>query len=72
MGWVKQPIHSTNKLFNEIVKTIGIWRGVPRGNGSAYEYLSDLIKDNYDVTLKQCTELCKMIAKHYGIQLYFK
>ena len=70
MGWVKEQISETSEIFNDITSNV-VWRGTPRGNGSPYEYFSDYIKNNYDVTLRQCDEICKMLKKHYGIEKFY-
>lgn len=72
MGWVKEQINKTSKLFAEIIKEFGEkWNDRIGDSGSPYEYFSDYIRNNYDVTLKQCDEICKMIKEHYGIKQFY-
>ena len=74
MGWVKKEVRSTKEIFNDLVKVFKKeWKVeyLPYGNGSPYEYFSDYIRDYYDVTLKQCDEICKMIKEHYGIKRFY-
>ena len=72
MGWIKEQTNKTNKLFAEIIKEFGEkWNGRIGHSNSPYEYFSDYIRDNYDVTLKQCDEICKMIKEHYGIKKFY-
>lgn len=70
MGWVKESKADIQAIFNEIKNSI-VWRGTPKGNGSPYEYFSDYIRDNYDVTLKECSDLCNMLKEHYRIDNFF-
>ena len=70
MGWVKESKADIQAIFNEITTSI-VWRGTPKGNGSPYEYFSDYIRDNYDVTLKECADLCRMLREHYKIDNFF-
>ena len=69
MAWVKKPVKDTNAIFDELIKEG--WNGSIGNSCSAYEYWSDKIKDNYDVTLKQCADICKMIRNHYRIRRFY-
>jgi hypothetical protein len=69
MGWIKEPIRDTNEIFNEIVSNG--WSGRIGDSTTPYEYWVDYIRDYYDVTLKQCDEICKMIKEHYKIKLFY-
>lgn len=71
MGWIKEPIRETKEIFNDIVSKIIHWDGYIGDSSCPYEYFSDYIRDYYDVTLKQCDELCQMIKKHYGIEKFY-
>jgi len=72
MGWVKEQTNDTSKLFADIIKTFGEkWNGRIGDSSSPYEYFSDYIRDNYDVTLVQCELLCKMIKQHYRIEKFY-
>lgn len=71
MGWVKKPIQTTTEIFSDIVNNIGQWHGTPKGNSTPYEYFSDLIRDNYDVTLTQCNEICIMLKEHFNITDFY-
>ena len=70
MGWIKEPIRDTKEIFNEIISKVK-WNGRIGDSSSPYEYFSDYIRDYYDVTLKQCDLICKMIKEHYGIKEFF-
>ena len=69
MGWIKEPIRDSREIFNEIVSKG--WNGSYKGSTCPYEYFSDYIRDYYDVTLKQCDEICRMIKEHYGVKEFF-
>lgn len=72
MGWVKEQTNKTSKLFAEIIKTFGEkWNGRIGSSSTPYEYFSDYIRDNYDVTLGQCDLLCEMIKQHYRIEKFY-
>lgn len=70
MGWIKQPIRDTKDIFNEIISKIK-WNGRIGDSTCPYEYFVDYIRDYYDVTLKQCDEICKMIKEHYNIKRFY-
>ena len=70
MGWVKKPIKTTREVFDSITKNL-VWIGTPRGNSTPYEFFTDYIRDNYDVTLKQCDIICTMLKKHYCITHFY-
>ena len=70
MGWIKEPIRDTKEIFNEIVSKVK-WNGRIGDSSSPYEYFSDYIRDNYNVTLRQCDEICSMIKEHYKIKLFY-
>ena len=69
MGWVKETIRTSEEIFNEIIKEG--WSGRVGSSSSAYEYWSDRIKDNYDVTLLQCNEICLMVREYYNIKKFY-
>lgn len=69
MGWVRKPVKDTNAIFDELIKEG--WDGNIGDSCSPYEYWSDRIRDNYDVTLKQCADICKMIRNHYRIRRFY-
>lgn len=72
MGWIKEPIKTTEDIFNEVVKEYGkVWNGRINGCGSPYEYFVDHLRDYYDLTLEQSYEVCKMIKKHYNIKRFY-
>ena len=70
MGWIKEPIRDTKEIFNEIVSKVK-WNGCIGDSTTPYEYFSDYIRDNYDVTLGQCDLLCEMIKQHYRIEKFY-
>lgn len=69
MGWVKTPIKKTKEIFDEIISKG--WNGRIGDSMCPYEYFADYLRDYYDVTLKQCDEICAMIKKHYGIKKFY-
>ena len=74
MGCVSKQVRPTKEIFDELVKVFGKkWKitYLPFGNGSAYEYFSDYIRDYYEVTLRQCDVLCKMLKEHYQIKKFY-
>lgn len=71
MGWVKQPVRTTESIFKEIVAERPTWNGRIGSSTTPYEYWSDYIRDNFDVTLKQCDEVCSLLQKHYGIKNFY-
>ena len=73
MGWVKKEIIEDEKLLNELKEVFpdkfSILRGVTKScSGSVYEYLTDFIRDYYDVTLYQCSRVAKNLAEFRGIK----
>jgi hypothetical protein len=70
MGWIKEPIRDTKEIFNEIVSKVK-WNGRIGDSTTPYEYFADYIRDYYDVTIKQCDEICKMIKEHYRIERFY-
>ena len=68
MGWVKTEVIPSSRIFADIISEFGEKRNGWIGN---YEYFSDYIRDNYDVTLAQCDLICKMIKQHYHIQKFY-
>ena len=74
MGWISKQVRPTKEIFDDLVKVFGKkWNiaYMPSENGSPYEYFSDYIRDYYEVTLRQCDMLCKMIKEHYNIKTFY-
>lgn len=74
MGWISKQVRPTKDIFDDLIKKFGKkWKieYMPSENGSPYEYFSDYIRDYYEVTLRQCDMLCKMIKEHYKIELFY-
>lgn len=71
MGWVKTAKQSSKAIFQEVVKTMPTWNGRKGSSSSAYEYFSDYLRDNFDITIKQCDEVCRMLKEHYGIKKFY-
>lgn len=76
MGWIKEEVQQTNKIFKEIIGQFSHYTENGRkppynGCSTPYEFWSDYIRDNYNVTLKQCDELCRRIKKHFGIKEFY-
>ena len=72
MGWIKNPVKTTEEIFNEVVKEFGkTWNGRIGDSSSPYEYFTDHLRDYYDLTLRQCDEVCRMIRDYYGIKCFY-
>ena len=74
MGWVNKQVRPTKDIFDDLIKVFGnVWKieYLPSGNGSAYEYFSDYIRDYYEVTLRQCDLLCKWLKEFYNIKKFY-
>ena len=76
MGWVKQETMTDDELFEALTNVFHNSAEILRGkrtsqSGSVYEYLTDYIRDYYDVTLAQCDRVSKRIAKHYEIEHFY-
>ena len=71
MGWVKEIKHSTEEIFNEVIKEIPEWRGIPDDSSSPYEYFSDHLRNYYEVTLHQSEEICKKLRDYYHIEEFY-
>jgi hypothetical protein len=69
--WVNTIQRSTEDIFKEITSKIKVWYDNPKSSTTPYEMLVDYIKDNYDVTLLQCHELCDRLRVHYGIKKFY-
>lgn len=69
--WVKETKMIENEIFQEVIKDIPTWRGTPRGNSSPYEFFSDYLKENFDLTLFQCNNVCEMLKEHYQIDKFY-
>ena len=60
---------TTQSIFNDIVS---IYDKAPiLKEGTLYEFFADYIRDYYDVTLKQCDEICKMLKAHYKVEKFY-
>ena len=70
MGWVKEPIRSSKEIFKEIVNERK-WNGCIGNSHCPYEYWADWMRDNYNLTLRQCDESCRMIKTHYNIKEFY-
>ena len=71
MGWVKSEIESTEKIFNDVIKKIPIWKGIPNDSSSPCEFFTDYLRDNYELTLQQCDELCESLKSFYKIDKFY-
>ena len=71
MGWIKTEIQTTAEIFNDVIKNTPSYNGYVGDSSSPYEYWVDNIKNNYDVTLEQCDELCQMIKRYYDIKNFY-
>ena len=72
MGWVKTEVKPSSRIFADIIGKFGNkWNGRIGDSSTPYEYFADYIKNNYDVTLKQCELICEMIKQHYRIEKFY-
>ncbi len=71
MGWVKEEVIPTKRIINHIISIRPTWNGVLKDSSSPYEYWADYIRDNYDVTLKQCEEICWALKEYYNIKKFY-
>lgn len=72
MGWVSKQVRPTKEIFDDLIGVFGKeWNGNIGDSTTCYEYFSDYIRDNYEVTLRQCDLLCKMIKQHYQIEKFY-
>jgi hypothetical protein len=71
MGWVKEVKQSSDEIFNEITSRIKEWRGIPDDSSTPYEYFTDYLRDNFNITLKQCDEICQRLKEYYGIDRFY-
>ena len=59
-------------LKKEFPTKFDVLQGVTKScSGSVYEYLSDYIRDYYDVTLYQCDRVSKKLAEHLEIKKFY-
>ncbi len=68
MGWVKKEVRPTQQIFEEVAAN---WGGRIGDSTTPYEFFTDYIRDNYDVTLKQCDEICKKLKAHFCIEKFY-
>ena len=71
MGWIKQPVRTSEDIFSEIVRERPTWEGIPDDSTTPYEYWGDWLRDNYDLTLRQCDEICQGLKDFYGIKHFY-
>ena len=71
MGWVKTPTRTSEDIFSEIVLECPTWNGRVGDSSSPYEYWSDYLRDNYDLTLSQADEICRRLKAYYGIEHFY-
>lgn len=72
MGWIKEPIKTSEEIFNGIKTEFGeTWSGRCGDSMTPCEYFSDHLRNYYDLTLAQCDEVCKMIKEYYGIAAFY-
>lgn len=76
MGWVKKETMTDEALLDSLKKDFpdkfAITRGVTKScSSSVYEYLTDYIRDYYDVTLYQCDRVAKKLADLRGIKKFY-
>lgn len=72
MAWTKEEIKNSEQIFNEIVSEYGEkWNDRIGDSTCPYEYFADHLRDNYDLTFRQCNEVCEMIKEHYNIEHFY-
>lgn len=76
IGLVKNETITDDELFESLKQDFHsstlILLGTRKSqSGSVYEYLTDCIRDNYDVTLEQCSRVSKQLADFYGIKKFY-
>lgn len=71
MGWIKTPARTSEDIFSEIVRERPTWNGRVGGSSSPYEYWSDYLRDNYDLTLSQADEICRGLKEYYSIEHFY-
>ena len=71
MGWVKEPIKKTEQIYIEIVSARPTWDGNIGDSACPYEYWADWLRDNYDLTLNQCGEICYWLKEYYNIERFY-
>ena len=71
MGWIKTATRSSEEIFSEIVKDRPTWDGRIGDSTTPYEYWSDWLRDNYDLTLRQCDEICRALKEYYHIEHFY-
>ena len=76
MGWVKQETMTDEELLEQLKSEFKCKETIERLtkrslSGSVCEYLTDYIRDYYDVTLTQCSRVSKQLADFYGIKKFY-
>lgn len=76
MGWVNKETITDKALLEQLKKDFpdkfSVLRGVAKScSSSVYEYLTDYIRDYYDVTLWQCSRVAKALADSLGIKKFY-
>jgi hypothetical protein len=76
MGWVKQEVINDEKLFESLKKAFPNSATILNGkrktkSSSVYEYLTDYMRDYYEVTLSQSSRVAKKIAELYEIENFY-
>ena len=73
MGWIKQQTRTSEDIFKEIIRERPTWNGNKGDSSSPYKYWTDYLRDNFDVTLGQCSRICDLLKTYYHIdKFYFK
>ena len=75
-GWVSNEVESSEDIFNDIVSKFrdkdDILYVTNRSmSGSVYEFLTDYLRDYYEVSLRHTDEICQMLKDHYGIKKFY-
>ena len=71
MGWVRTEIQSSEEICKQVISVIKVWRGLRDDSVTPYEFFVDYLRDNFDLTLHQCDEVCKKLKAHYGIGKFY-
>jgi hypothetical protein len=76
MGWVKNDIMTDDEILSEIKKSypdkLSVAIGVRKsGSCSVYEFLTDLMRDEFGVSLSQCGRIALELKDYYGFKKFY-
>ena len=75
-GWVSGEVVPSEEIFNDIIskfrdKDDVLYATEKSMSGSVYEFLTDYIRDYYDVSLRQCDKIARMLKDHYEFEKFY-